>query len=128
MTNRWPDRLPLPTVDGYGIRPGEAILRTEMEAGPARQRRRYTQVPSRITVRWVLRREQFALFEAARQRVHKGPESDPDTNHHLSNDNWVVLGTLLGQSSVRIDFGSHFVEVPHHGVEGVPTRACMALM
>lgn len=64
MTNRWPDRLPLPTIDGYGIRPGEAILRTEMEAGPARQRRRYTQVPSRITVRWVLRREQFALFEA----------------------------------------------------------------
>lgn len=64
MTVSWPNTLPLPTIDGYGIRPGEAILRTEMEAGPARQRRRYTQVPSRITVRWVLRREQFALFEA----------------------------------------------------------------
>lgn len=64
MTITWPSMLPLPTVDGYGIRPGEAILRTEMEAGPARQRRRYTQVPSRITVRWVLRREKFALFEA----------------------------------------------------------------
>jgi len=64
MTVSWPSTLPLPTIDGYGIRPGEAILRTEMEAGPARQRRRYTQVPSRITVRWVLRREQFALFEA----------------------------------------------------------------
>ena len=64
MTASWPSTLPLPTIDGYGIRPGEAILRTEMEAGPARQRRRYTQVPSRITVRWVLRREQFALFEA----------------------------------------------------------------
>jgi hypothetical protein len=35
-----------------------------MEAGPARQRRRFTQVPSRISVRWVLRRDQFALFEA----------------------------------------------------------------
>ena len=45
--------------------------------------------------------------------MHKDPESDPDTNHHLSNDNWVVLGTLLGQSLVRIDFGSHFVEVSH---------------
>ena len=64
MTVSWPGTLPLPTIDCYGIRPGEAILRTEMEAGPARQRRRYTQVPSRITVRWVLRREQFALFEA----------------------------------------------------------------
>ena len=64
MTITWPTTLPLPTVQGYGIRPGEAILRTEMEAGPARQRKRFTQVPTRISVRWVMRREQFALFEA----------------------------------------------------------------
>lgn len=64
MPISWPVTLPLPTVEGYGIRPGEAILRTEMEAGPARQRKRFTQVPSRISVRWVLRRAQFALFEA----------------------------------------------------------------
>ena len=63
MTTRWPDRLPLPAIEGYGISPGEAILRTEMEAGPARQRRRFTDVPSRIAVRWVLQPDQFALFE-----------------------------------------------------------------
>ncbi len=64
MSLAWPDKLPLPTIEGYGIRPGEAILRTEMEAGPARQRRRFTQVPSRLTVRWLMRRDQFTLFEA----------------------------------------------------------------
>ncbi len=64
MPNRWPARLPLPTLEGYGVQPGEAVLRTEMEAGPARQRRRFTDVPSRIAVRWVLRPDQFALFEA----------------------------------------------------------------
>jgi hypothetical protein len=64
MPITWPTTLPLPTVQGYGIRPGEAILRTEMEAGPARQRKRFTQVPTRINVRWIMRREQFALFEA----------------------------------------------------------------
>ena len=64
MTVLWPTTLPLPSIEGYGLHPGEAILRTEMEAGPARQRRRYTQVPSRISARWVFRREQFALFEA----------------------------------------------------------------
>jgi len=64
MTIFWPSTLPLPSIEGYGVHPGEAILRTEMEAGPARQRRRFTQVPSRITVRWVLRRDQFALFES----------------------------------------------------------------
>ncbi|WP_375695618.1 hypothetical protein [Bartonella sp. AC66GZZY] len=60
----WPETLPLPTVEGYGIQPGDAILRTEMEAGPARQRRRFTQVPSRVLVCWIMRRDQFALFEA----------------------------------------------------------------
>lgn len=60
----WPETLPLPTVEGYGIQPDDAILRTEMEAGPARQRRRFTQVPSRVSVRWIMRRDQFALFEA----------------------------------------------------------------
>ena len=64
MPITWPSTLPLPSIEGYGLHPGEAILRTEMEAGPARQRRRYTQVPSRISARWVFRREQFALFEA----------------------------------------------------------------
>ena len=64
MPNRWPDRLPLPTLEVYGVQPGEAVLRTEMEVGPARQRRRFTDVPGRIAVRWVLRPDQFALFEA----------------------------------------------------------------
>ena len=64
MTISWPVTLPLPSIGGYSVHPGEAILRTEMEAGPARQRRRYTQVPSRISVRWIFRRDQFALFEA----------------------------------------------------------------
>ena len=64
MTVSWPTTLPLPTIEGYGLHPGEAILRTEMEAGPARQRRRYTQVPSRISARWSFRRDQFALFES----------------------------------------------------------------
>ncbi|WP_039758454.1 hypothetical protein [Bartonella queenslandensis] len=60
----WPQTLPLPTIEGYSIQPSDAILRTEMEAGPARQRRRFTQVPSRVLVRWIMRRDQFALFEA----------------------------------------------------------------
>ena len=47
MTINFPKTLPYPTVQGYAIKPGEAIVRTEMEAGPARQRRRYTQTPSR---------------------------------------------------------------------------------
>lgn len=64
LSLRFPKTLPYPTVQGYAIKPGEAIVRTEMEAGPARQRRRYTQTPSKISVRWIMKREQFSLFEA----------------------------------------------------------------
>ncbi len=64
MTINFPKTLPYPTVQGYAIKPGEAIVRTEMEAGPARQRRRYTQTPSKISVRWIMNPEQFCLFEA----------------------------------------------------------------
>ena len=59
----WPQTLPLPTVQGYGVQPGEAILRTAMEAGLARQRRRFTDVPTKVSVRWIMRRDQYAIFE-----------------------------------------------------------------
>ena len=64
MTITFPKRLPYPTVEGYSIRPDEAIVRTEMEAGHARQRRRYTQTPSKIAVKWILSPEQFSVFES----------------------------------------------------------------
>ncbi|MBR4970809.1 MAG: hypothetical protein IKY58_03450 [Paludibacteraceae bacterium] len=40
MTARFPDLLPLPLVEEYSITPNEAIIRTQMESGTARQRRR----------------------------------------------------------------------------------------
>lgn len=63
-TITFPKRLPYPTVESYSIRPDEAIIRTDMEAGPARQRRRYMQTPSKIAVKWIMSPEQFCLFEA----------------------------------------------------------------
>ena len=67
---------------------------------------------------WLVARPRGTGAGRPRGSVHKGPESDPGTNRHLSSGHWVVLGTLLGQSLVRIDFECHFVEVPHHGVAG----------
>ena len=64
MTVYFPKKLPYPTVEGYTIKPDEAIIRTEMEAGPARQRRRYSQTPSKISAKWIMSPEQFSLFEA----------------------------------------------------------------
>jgi hypothetical protein len=62
-TITWPDTLPLPTVQGYNVEPGETIIRTEMDSGLARHRRRFTDVPSKVSVRWIMRRDQYAIFE-----------------------------------------------------------------
>lgn len=59
----WPSTLPNPTMTDYSIKFGKAVIRTEMESGPARQRRRYTQVPSMINVRFDFTLEQFGIFE-----------------------------------------------------------------
>ena len=50
-------------MQGYNIQPGDTILRTEMEAGLARQRRRFTNAPTKVSVRWIMRRDQYAIFE-----------------------------------------------------------------
>lgn len=63
-TVTWPATLPRPTFDGYRLKRQDPIARTEMESGPARQRRRYSQVPTRIPVRWRFTAWEFALFEA----------------------------------------------------------------
>ncbi len=62
-TITWPSTLPLPTVEGYNVQPGDALIRTEMDSGLARHRRRFTDVPTTISVRWIMRRDQYAIFE-----------------------------------------------------------------
>lgn len=62
-TITWPSTLPLPTVEGYNVQPGDALIRTEMDSGLARHRRRFTDVPTKVSVRWIMRRDQYAIFE-----------------------------------------------------------------
>ncbi len=68
MTSSYPqfpvERIPLPSVDGYTISPGEAVIRTDMESGAARSRRRFSQTPACVSVRWNLRPLTYAIFES----------------------------------------------------------------
>ena len=103
----WPAALPPPTIEGYGVHPGEAIQRTEMEAGPARQRRRYTQVPSRVPVRWTMRGNQFAMFESwYRWHAKEGGE-------------WFTIELLggIGLSMHEARFTRPFKAIPFRGVK-----------
>ena len=63
-TIAYPAGLPLPLRSGYGLNHVSPMMRTELESGRARQRRRYTSVPSIASVSWVFTQAEAQLFEA----------------------------------------------------------------
>lgn len=59
------DMLPLPLQDGYGFTPVSPLLRTQMQSGRAKQRRRYRSTPTELPVTWLMKTNaQAQLFEA----------------------------------------------------------------
>ena len=60
----YPSTLPAPSIEGFALEPLDPVIRTDMEAGPQRSRRRYTVAPTGISATWVLTLLQFSIFEA----------------------------------------------------------------
>ncbi|MFM0326080.1 hypothetical protein [Caballeronia glebae] len=60
----WPDRLPSPSETGYSYQAQAPFIRTNMDSGLARQRRRFVRIPTTVSVAWTLSQEELALFEA----------------------------------------------------------------
>jgi hypothetical protein len=58
----WPSTLPAPLRPGYGLAPVDQSLRTEMESGAARSRRRTYSRNDRVTVAWSLSDAQMDIF------------------------------------------------------------------
>lgn len=60
----WPTTLPLPKASGYGIETTNQTIRTDMESGAARVRRRSTAAPDQITLGFVFDKAQMAEFRS----------------------------------------------------------------
>ncbi|AVL70870.1 hypothetical protein CEQ07_05230 [Oligella urethralis] len=61
----YPDGLPCAQRDGYSLRHVSPFTRTTMESGRARQRRKFSSVPTMVDVTWVFKNDsQAAAFEA----------------------------------------------------------------
>jgi len=60
----WPSQIRLMTVEGYQIKPKPNVVRTDMEVGPARQRRRSTMTTDDMPVVFKMTNWELALFEA----------------------------------------------------------------
>lgn len=62
-TPTFPTTLPNVSMTGYGFQPGKSTIRTEMETGLARVRRRFIGAPTEVKVMWKLSREELGIFE-----------------------------------------------------------------
>jgi len=61
--------------DGYGIEPSNPIIRTEMEGGPAKQRRRFSQATTAYPIAWIFTQSEFADFETwHKDDIHDGAD------------------------------------------------------
>lgn len=60
----WPASLPQdPYQDGPSIEPASNALRTQMDAGPAKMRRRYTAVPETVKFNLILSESEWATLD-----------------------------------------------------------------
>jgi hypothetical protein len=65
MTNiRYPDSLPALRSSGFQAQYQDPVIRTQMDAGPVKQRLRYTAVPKRYTATIVVDEAERKVFEA----------------------------------------------------------------
>ena len=63
-TVSFPSTLPTATISGYSLTHYDPVVRTEMDSGTIRARRRFENVPGRASIRWVMDRCEFAFFES----------------------------------------------------------------
>ncbi|WP_347402156.1 hypothetical protein [Pseudomonas putida] len=65
----YPSQLPLPLQDGYALETFDPMIRTQMVTGRARQRIRFSQVPTFVRASFIYSEAQAAFFEAWYARV-----------------------------------------------------------
>jgi hypothetical protein len=64
MPASWPIALPqIPLIEGYREQPGSQVIRTDMDAGPAKVRRRFTSEVRRFELSLQLTADQMAIFD-----------------------------------------------------------------
>lgn len=61
----WPASLPQdPSLDGYSSEDQSGMLRSEMDSGPPKQRRRFTATTENISLSWLMTKTQLSTFNS----------------------------------------------------------------
>ena len=86
----WPATLPYPKSDGYTLSPLDQTIRTDMEFGPARARRRSMAKNDKLGVSWLFNDAQMAIFRA-------WYDSDTDAG---GGANWFDVSVKTGEGGI----------------------------
>lgn len=101
MTEKYPDVLPPFLADSFGYDEDNDLIRTDMEAGPARVRRRATQTPTVFSVSSKMKHHQLKIWESwFKHKINGGEEW---FNVELDTGSGLVehMGRYVGKCSVR---------------------------
>lgn len=63
ITSQWPDSLPAPRIDGYSRKDTPSFVRTTMDSGASRQRRRFVTTPKTFQQAYRMTQAQLEIFE-----------------------------------------------------------------
>jgi len=72
---KFPANLPAPLLSGYGLKQQSNLLRTKMDSGHARVRRRFKSVPTIMSASWSLKKDEAAAFEGFIEHALQGGAS-----------------------------------------------------
>jgi hypothetical protein len=114
----WPDTLPTPLGPGYQLSPADPFLRTEMEAGEARQRRLTFARRDRIQAVWRFDGAEFEAFRAWFEDAawSRAGHSDDLSAAPATGAAWVygialtASGVLAGRIVETAETGPHMLE------------------
>lgn len=71
----FPVDLPCPLKEEYDLNTVQTFLRTEMQSGRAKQRRRFSDVPTMANVKWHFQGNEAAVFEIwFKEAIHDGAD------------------------------------------------------
>ena len=125
---RWPDPLPTPSAPGFGLSPVDQSIRTNMEIGAQRVRRRTTARFDRVMMDWIFNPYEMDAF----RRWHESlPYSIIGASDVLSgwtfsgNNATRGIGGAIGPGSLVVDSaletaatGLHRIEIAGPAIDG----------
>ncbi len=91
MATSWPDTLPQqPLVKGFSGTVQDTLIRTSMDAGPEKIRRRFTAASEYFTLTWFMTKQQLNTFRSFFKDTIADGSIEFEMNHPITGETVLV--------------------------------------